>query len=138
MGQILFLIALTALIVGGVRLRNTAIGVAMLSGLVVGFLVGGTGGRIVMRIIAIVDPVVVTRFSFGGTLFLVLGMGAFEAIFGGVGGLLFVGIRRWLPVSLRHGDSASRDDDGIDLSQAHGWGRGPRALCGSRLQIPTR
>ena len=41
MGQILFLIALTALIVGGVRLRNTAIGVAMLSGLVVGFLVGG-------------------------------------------------------------------------------------------------
>lgn len=96
--QILFLVALAGLIVAGVRLRKTAIGVGILSGLVVGFLASGTGGRIVMRIIAVADPNTVTRFTLSGTLFLLLGMGLFGALFGGFAGLLFVGIRRWLPV----------------------------------------
>ncbi len=98
MAQTLFLVVLAALIVAGIRLRKTAIGIGILSGLIVGFLAAGTGGRIVMRIIAIADPDTVTRFTLGGTLFLLLGMGLFGAILGGLAGLLFVAIRRWLPV----------------------------------------
>ena len=99
MAQITFLLALASLIIAGVWLRKTPLGAGILSGMIAGFLVSGIGGRLVMRVIAIVDPNTVTRFSIGGTLFLLLGMGAFGAIFGGFGGLLYVGIRRWLPGS---------------------------------------
>ncbi len=97
MPQVLFLLSLAALIAAGVWRRKTALGVAILAGLISGFVVSGAGGRSVMRIIAIADPIP-TRFTIGGTLFLLLGMGAFGAIFGGAGGIIFVGIRKWLPV----------------------------------------
>ena len=93
----LLALALALLIGAGVKLRKTAVGVGILSGLVAGFVMAGTGGRLVMRIIALVDPETTPGFTSGGTLFLVLVVGAMGAFLGGIGGACFVGLRRWLP-----------------------------------------
>ena len=97
MGEWLFLLALALLIGAGVKLRKTALGVGILSGLVAGFVMAGMGGRLVMRVIAVVDPNTTPGFTLGGTLFLVVGVGAMGAFLGGIGGAGFVGLRRWLP-----------------------------------------
>ena len=76
MEQWLFWLALALLIGGGVKLRNTALGVGILSGLVAGFVMAGMGGRVVMRIIAVVDPNTTPGFTLGGSVFLVVGVGA--------------------------------------------------------------
>lgn len=84
-----------------------ALAVSLLGGLVAGFLVGGIGGRIVMRLIISTDEnsrgiitdagFVAGRFTLGGTLELV----AFVTFFTGfVGGVAYVLVRRWLPAPL--------------------------------------
>ena len=77
-----------------------AVGLGALSGLVA----GGIGGRIVMRLIALADPssdgtftdakATVGEVTVDGTL-TVLAFGAFA---GAIAGLLYLGLRRWLPV----------------------------------------
>jgi hypothetical protein len=76
-------------------LKTTVVG--LLSGFIAGFLVTGIGGRIVMRLIAVVDPYTQPKFT-SDTLFLVIFFALLAgAIFGAPGGLLFIATRRWLP-----------------------------------------
>ena len=71
-------------------------GIGALAGAIPGFLLTGIGGRIVMRIIAGFDPHTETEFT-GDTMFLLIAGGLFGAVFGAVGGVLFMGVRRTLP-----------------------------------------
>ena len=76
-----------------------AVGLGALSGLVS----AGVGSRIVMRLIALADPssdgtftdaeAIVGDFTLGGTF----GLLALGAVAGIMGGLLYLGLRRWLP-----------------------------------------
>ena len=72
------------------------VGTGLLAGGIAGFLVTGIGGRIVMRIIAVVDPHTETEFT-ADTMFLLIAGGLIGAQFGALGGVLFMGIRRFLP-----------------------------------------
>ena len=79
-------------------------GGAIVAGAIAGLISAGVGSRIVMRIIALTNDdrsgvltdssAIVGEMSVGGTLsLLVLG-----AVFGILGGLLYVALRRWLPL----------------------------------------
>jgi hypothetical protein len=77
---------------------------AVLLGSLAGLVVAGGGSRIAMRLIALADPstdgtftdarATVGEFTMEGTLSLF----ALGAVAGAMGGLLYLGIRRWLPV----------------------------------------
>lgn len=86
--------------------RNTfrALGAGIVAGVVSGFLLGGVGGRIVMRVIALIDPSTdgaetdfgtVGEITVGGSLTLAI----LTSITGAMGGLAYVAVRRWLPGS---------------------------------------
>jgi hypothetical protein len=75
-----------------------------IAGIVAAFVAGGVGGRLVMRILAITSgPAArgaitengngVGELTAGGTIGLVL----FATLFGSIGGLAYVAVRRWLP-----------------------------------------
>jgi hypothetical protein len=67
-------------------------------GVVAGLLVLGPGLRLAMRVVAILDPTRRNEFTIGGTMFIIIGIGAiFGGIFGAIGGLA----RRGLGSSLR-------------------------------------
>ena len=67
--------------------KTVAFGVA--AGAVAGLLILGPGLRIAMRVVAIMDPVQTPEFSFGGTMFIVVGIGGiFGGIFGIIGNLI--------------------------------------------------
>ncbi len=67
-------------------------------GVVAGLLVLGPGLRLAMRVVAILDPVRSPEFSFGGTMFIIVGIGA---IFGGIFGLFGNVARRGFGIPLR-------------------------------------
>src|SRR3972149_10574758 len=80
----------------------------LFAGAVAGLLVGGLGGRLVMRILAVAEDgnrrittdagFVSGTFSLSGTMELV----GFVTVFTGfAGGALYVLVRRWLPSSMR-------------------------------------
>ena len=80
------------------------LGFAIGSGAIAGIVSAGLGARIVMKLIALIDPstegaftdaeATVGEFTFEGTIqFFVLG-----AILGGISGLVYLGLRTWLPV----------------------------------------
>ena len=83
------------------RRRVTAFGL----GSAVGFVVGGIGGRMAMRLIADADPsnfgkqtsseATIGTITIVGTLDILIQIGL---IVGGLGGLAYLGIRRFLPV----------------------------------------
>jgi hypothetical protein len=64
-----------------------------IAGVISGVLVLGVGFRIAMRVVAILDPFRVPEFSFGGTMFILIGIGG---IFGGIIGMLTNLARRGL------------------------------------------
>ncbi len=76
----------------------------ILGGIATGFLVGGVGGRLIMRILAIANgdiAGVITEngnvsgeITAGGTLGLIIIVGLISGV---VGGLVYVVVRRWLP-----------------------------------------
>jgi hypothetical protein len=89
------------------RLSETvrATSAALAGGVVAGLLVGGFGGRLLMRLIAVTSDdsaqgrlteaeEIVGRVNVDGTVFFVLFVGLFAGIFGGLGVLVF---RRFLP-----------------------------------------
>jgi hypothetical protein len=63
----------------------------LVGGALAGLLVLGPGYRVAMRIVAIMDPALAEEFSVGGTLFIVVGIGA---IMGGVQATVFQLVRR--------------------------------------------
>lgn len=78
---------------------------ALTGGAIAGILIAGLGGRLLMRVVAVTSDEsaqgrlteadeVVGRVNMGGTFFLVLFVGLFSGIFGGLGLLVF---RRFLP-----------------------------------------
>ncbi len=77
---------------------------AVVSGAIAGVISAGVGSRVVMRIIALADPstdglvtdadATVGDITFGGTINLLL----LGTIAGVMGGVVYLGIRRWLPV----------------------------------------
>lgn len=79
-----------------------------LAGLIVGVLLAGVGGRLVMRLAALIVPEaiggvtengnVIGVITVGGTFAIVLAIGL---LFGAVAGSLWVTISPWLPASLR-------------------------------------
>ena len=69
----------------------------LVSGFSSGFLVTAVGGRIIMRIIAIVDPFTHPLFTAGGALFLAFSGVAFGAMLGAPWGLTYVAVRGFLP-----------------------------------------
>src|SRR3712207_6047086 len=86
--------------------RLSAIG--LLAGAVAGFVVGGVGGRVVMRLLAVLagsasvglvmeSGGVIGAVTLAGTRGLVVG----TTLIGAVVGLFYPGIRRWLPGSRR-------------------------------------
>ena len=85
-----------------------ALAACLLAGAAAGFLVGGIGGRLVMRILAVAEEgnrgittdagFVSGSFSLSGTIELV----GFVTVFTGfAGGVLYVIVRRWLPSRMR-------------------------------------
>lgn len=64
-----------------------------IAGVVSGVLVLGAGLRIAMRVVAMLDPFRVPEFSWGGTMFILIGIGG---IFGGIFGILANLARRGL------------------------------------------
>jgi hypothetical protein len=63
-----------------------------IGGVVAGLLVLGPGLRIAMRVVAILDPVRTPEFTVGGTLFIIIGVGAMMGgIFGVIGNIARVG-----------------------------------------------
>ena len=85
-----------------------ALGACLLAGAVAGLLVGGIGGRVVMRILAVAEEgnrgvttdagFVAGTFSVHGTIELV----GFVTLFTGfAGGVLYALVRRWLPEQMR-------------------------------------
>ena len=75
---------------------EAAVRKGLLAGAIAGFLGTGIGGRIVMRIIAIVDPHTEVEFT-DGTMFLLIFGGIFGAAIGALGGALYMGTRGLLP-----------------------------------------
>jgi hypothetical protein len=85
--------------------RTRFLRAAVAAGAVGGLVAGGIGGRLVMRLMALVDSetdgqltdsgATVGAITLGGSLQLVL----VTMIAGVVGGLLYVGIRRWIPAT---------------------------------------
>lgn len=85
---------------------------AALLGVITGAIVAGIGGRVVMRLIAAADPstdgtftdarATVGEFTLSGTAEIVL-LGTIAGI---IGGLLYLGVRRWLPVPPAWNDAA--------------------------------
>lgn len=69
-----------------------------LGGVVAGLLVLGPGLRLAMRVVAILDPTRRNEFTIGGTMFIIIGIGA---IFGGIFGVVGNLARRGLGISLR-------------------------------------
>ena len=69
--------------------KTVAFGLA--GGVIAGALIMGPGFRIAMRVVAIMDPIRTPEFSFGGTFFIVVGIGG---ILGGVMGVVGNLIRR--------------------------------------------
>lgn len=69
---------------------RTAVG-GLVGGAVAGLLVLGPGFRLAMRAVAIMDPGHPEEFSVGGTLFIVVGLGA---VLGGIDGVLANLVRR--------------------------------------------
>jgi hypothetical protein len=53
----------------------------LIGGVVAGLLILGPGFRVAMRVVAIIDPTRATEFTLGGTIFIVVGIGA---IMGGI------------------------------------------------------
>lgn len=87
------------------RSRLRPLGAGVLAGGVLGILFGGIGSRLVMRAIALADDredfgaltgsgAVVGEVTASGTLAVVVGTGL---PLGVLGGLLYIGLRRWLP-----------------------------------------
>lgn len=85
------------------------VGIGTLSGLIAGIIMGGIGGRVVMRIIAVAggsaiagqiteNGNIVGEVTAGGTLEVLVFGGV---LFGVLGGILYVAIGRWLPGSTR-------------------------------------
>lgn len=83
--------------------RNTyrALGSGIVAGVVSGFLLGGVGGRIVMRVIALTDPSTdgaetdfgtVGEITVGGSFTLAI----LSSIAGAMGGVAYVAAGRWL------------------------------------------
>ena len=71
------------------------VGYGFVGGAVAGLLIMGPGFRLAMRVVAIMDPTTTPEFSFGGTLFIIVGIGGiFGAIFGAIGNV----IRKSVPV----------------------------------------
>ncbi|MGF1618745.1 MAG: hypothetical protein ACFCU2_13225 [Acidimicrobiia bacterium] len=69
-----------------------------IGGVVAGLLILGPGLRLAMRVVAILDPIRSPEFTFGGTMFIIVGIGAiFGGIFGAFGGLA----RRGFGIPLR-------------------------------------
>jgi hypothetical protein len=78
---------------------------AIAAGALAGFVSAGIGSRVVMHIIAVLDPdhagvltdsrAIVGEISLGGTFSLL----ALGTTFGVIGGLMYLGLRRWLWVS---------------------------------------
>ena len=77
------------------------------AGVLAGVVSAGVGGRVVMRVVAILDPstdgaftdssATVGEFTIDGTIpLLVLG-----AVLGAVSGIVYLGLRRWLPCPTR-------------------------------------
>ena len=82
--------------------RTGALPAGIAAGAVCGALVGGVGGRIAMRIIAMIDTstdgaqtdfATVGEITMGGTFTLLV----LTTIGGIIGGVIYVGVRRWLP-----------------------------------------
>ncbi|HEY8173772.1 MAG TPA: hypothetical protein VIH21_11855, partial [Dehalococcoidia bacterium] len=83
--------------------RAAAIGAAVIAGALAGALFGGVGGRVVMRLIFLIDDstegvrtdsgATVGEFTVGGSL----GLLFVSMVAGVIGGLLYLGLRRWLP-----------------------------------------
>ncbi len=65
----------------------------LVGGAVAGLLVLGPGYRLAMRVVAMMDPTLAEEFSIGGTVFIVLGIGA---IMGGAQAAIFQLVRRGL------------------------------------------
>jgi hypothetical protein len=82
-------------------------GIGLLAGFAAGFVAGGIGSRLAMKVVALVaGPSAQGRITENGntigvfsrdTVFLLL----FGALLGGVGGLLYVALRPWLPKAAR-------------------------------------
>jgi hypothetical protein len=84
--------------------RLGALPAGVLSGAIFGALIGGIGGRIVMRLIYLIDRDTrgaetdfgtIGEFTLGGSFTLLV----LSTIAGVIGGALYVGLRRWLPWS---------------------------------------
>ncbi|MGH8913788.1 MAG: hypothetical protein ACRDZM_04640 [Acidimicrobiia bacterium] len=78
-----------------------------MSGVIAGLLVLGPGLRLAMRVVAILDPIRSPEFTVGGTLFILIGVGAvFGGIFGVIGSISRVGFglpsraSGWVPALL--------------------------------------
>jgi hypothetical protein len=69
-----------------------------IGGVVAGLLVLGPGLRLAMRVVAIVDPIRTPEFTVGGTMFIIVGLGA---IMGGIFGLQGNVARRGFGIPLR-------------------------------------
>lgn len=83
---------------------TAALRAGVVSGALCGFLVGGIGGRIVMRVIALIDESTdgaeaefgtIGEVTVGGTFTLAV----LATLAGTIGGAIYVAIRRWLPSS---------------------------------------
>lgn len=79
-------------------LQSKDVTVGILSGFIAALLVTAIGGRIIMRIIAIVDPFAQPRFSMEGTSFLVIMGIIIGATLGAPWGLLYISVRGLFPV----------------------------------------
>jgi hypothetical protein len=69
-----------------------------IGGVVAGLLILGPGLRLAMRVVAILDPFRSPEFTVGGTLFIIVGLGA---IMGGIFGLQGNVVRRGFGIPLR-------------------------------------
>jgi len=69
-----------------------------IGGLLAGLLVLGPGLRIAMRVVAIVDPVRTPEFTVGGTMFIIIGVGA---VMGAVFGVIANVVRRGFSIPSR-------------------------------------
>ena len=85
--------------------RTASLRAGIIAGSVFGAVFGGVGGRIVMRIIAVIDESTDgAQTDFGGTVGEITLGGSFtllvlSTLAGVIGGLIYVGVRRWLPWS---------------------------------------
>ena len=68
----------------------------LVGGVIAGALIMGPGFRLAMRVVAIMEPTRTPEFSVGGTLFIIIGIGA---IFGGVFAMAANLIRRAIPIT---------------------------------------